>query len=146
MEDGRIQDNQITASTFFNAESAPSNARLNQNIGEGGWSAAASDTNQWIQANLLISTMVTGVITQGKGLRDQWVTKFKVQYSDDGVSFTYVKDPANQNDLVRCVYLLPSKLLFFVTSRYESTDNKRSILRGVFPVTVITLLLLKQSI
>ena len=100
MEDSRIQDNQITASTFYNAASAPSNARLNQNLGEGGWSMAAPG-NQWIQANLLISKTVTGVITQGKQQRDQWVTKFKVQYSDDGVSFTYVKDPANLNDLVR---------------------------------------------
>lgn len=37
-------------------------------------------------------TKVTGTATQGRGDHPQWVTKYKLQYSKDGVNFNYYRE------------------------------------------------------
>ena len=83
MEDGSIADSQISASSEFSAALAAVNGRLN----EGGWSVASGsvNVNQWIQVDLQAPTIVSGIITQGRdSTGQQWVTMFRVEYSDDG--------------------------------------------------------------
>ena len=69
----------------------PTNARLNRPSGGGtigAWSSKVSDTSQWIQVAFLEVTRITKIATQGRyDHYDQWVTKFKVSYSLDGVHF-----------------------------------------------------------
>ncbi|XP_038060028.1 lactadherin-like [Patiria miniata] len=97
MEDGRIPDASITASSFFYnlANYAPHRARLNFQGGiSSAWaSAGPSDPNPWIQVDFGTSVIVTGVITQGRGdspYDNQLVSEFKVAYSNDGQEWTYV--------------------------------------------------------
>ncbi len=73
-----------------------------QSAGEVGhyWSAATNDINQWIQADLGAVVIVTGVLIQGRSDLDQWVTKFKVEHSNDGVYWKYVQDPTTKLDKV----------------------------------------------
>ncbi|XP_038060047.1 lactadherin-like [Patiria miniata] len=94
MEDHRIPDASITASSFWGnrADHAPHRARLNF---EGGlassWSSAGdSDPNPWIQVDLGCNVIITSLITQGRGDHDQWVTEFQVAYSDNGQEWTDV--------------------------------------------------------
>ena len=95
MEDGRITDSQITASSQFNSFHAPKYARLNfvpsvEDV-SGGWSAFTNDVNQWIQVDLSMEFKVAGVIIQGRDYwHQQWVTQYKVQYSDDGSTWNPV--------------------------------------------------------
>ena len=67
------------------------NARLNRLAGGGkfgAWSAKENDVNQWIQLTFIDDIMkVTAVAIQGRSDADQWVTKFKVSYSADGMNF-----------------------------------------------------------
>ncbi|XP_072033324.1 lactadherin-like [Amphiura filiformis] len=106
IEDGRISDDQITASSVFTSSHAnhgASNARLNrpaQSGTTGAWSALSRDANQWIQTNLGHSMVVTGVKIQGRSEGGQWVTQFKVQYSNDGNSWTFVQQTNNQGDMI----------------------------------------------
>ncbi|XP_072033326.1 uncharacterized protein [Amphiura filiformis] len=103
IEDGRISDNQITASSIFDSNHGATNARLNrpaQSGTTGAWSALHTDANQWIQANLGHSMVVSGVKTQGRAEHSQWVTQFKVQYSIDGNSWTFVQQTNNQGDMI----------------------------------------------
>lgn len=69
----------------------PTNARLNKPAGggkTGAWSAKINDVNQWIQVTFIDDiTKVTAVGIQGRSDYDQWVTKFKVSYSADGLNF-----------------------------------------------------------
>ena len=44
----------------------------------GGWAAATSNTNQWIQADLYRENWVSGIITRGRDDYNQWVTSYKV--------------------------------------------------------------------
>ncbi|XP_072018874.1 uncharacterized protein [Amphiura filiformis] len=107
VEDGRISDSQLTASTEFGTGTyhGANNARLNrvaQTGTTGAWSAQTKDGNQWIQAALGSPTWVTGVLIQGRAdiCCPQWVTKFKVQYSNDGNYWTFVRQTNNQSEMI----------------------------------------------
>jgi len=94
MENRLIQDAQITASSEYNSNYAAFQARLNFKTGRGKygtWSAGSDDTNQWIQVDLGGLTNITGIATQGRNIGYQWVTKYQLQYGDDGVHFHHYK-------------------------------------------------------
>lgn len=108
MESKYILDSQITASSEWNSNHGPSNARLNFQAGggrTGAWSSKTNDVNQWLQVDLGQKTRVTGIRTQGRSDFDQWVTSFTVSYSDDGVNFTPYNPNTVWND---CIPLLIS--------------------------------------
>ena len=106
MEDGTISDGQITASSEFDSYEAAVNARLHLLATDdyaGGWRSDIDDVNQWLQIDLgSIYTRVTGVATQGQNGDDYvyWVTKYKLQYSNDEVNFQYYKEPGDVVDKV----------------------------------------------
>ena len=86
MENGKIKDKQIEASSSLAAKQG----RLNF---KGSWSASTNDVNQWLQIDLdNYNTTVTGVATQGKNGKREWVTKYKLQYSDDGEKFQFYRE------------------------------------------------------
>lgn len=92
MEKGRIKDSQITASSEYSVQHAAKFGRLYfkaSDSKQGGWSAGYTAANQWIQVDLRKYTIVKGIATQGRNRYSQWVTKYKLQYSDDGVNFHY---------------------------------------------------------
>ena len=100
MEDGRIRDNGITASSQWDSHHGPRYARLYHQEklpARGAWSAKTNDLNQWIQADLGSLKRVSGVTTQGRNTEhSQWVTKFTVQYSEDGKTWNNVNDVTGQ--------------------------------------------------
>ena len=116
MESGKILDQQITASSKWNAQCAAHQGRLNfQEVVEGSvarksgsWSALINDQNQWLQVDLLHQeSVITSVATQGRnrdplwGPHNQWVTSYKLQYSNNGVDFEYYKDARQNSAKVR---------------------------------------------
>ncbi|XP_072017844.1 lactadherin-like [Amphiura filiformis] len=108
VEDGRITDGQLTASTVYDFDAnfhGASNARLNraaQPGTSGAWIAKVNDAFQWIQVDLEKPTWVTGVIIQGRQetAHAQWVTKFKVQYSNDGECWKFLQRTNNAGEKV----------------------------------------------
>ncbi|PFX22824.1 Contactin-associated protein-like 5 [Stylophora pistillata] len=98
MENRRIKDARITASSEYSVQHAAKFGRLKFKATgkkQGGWSALYND-NQWIQVDFTKYTVVKGIATQGRNGYSQWVTKYKLQYSDDGVNFHYYGE-SNQN-------------------------------------------------
>ena len=102
MEDDAISDGQITASSQWNAFQAAHQGRLHHQSIHGGWAAATDDANQWLQIDLGSQyTKVTRVATQGRtGVNMDWVTKYKLQYSNDGVNWQYYREPGEATDKV----------------------------------------------
>ncbi|XP_022106237.1 hyalin-like isoform X2 [Acanthaster planci] len=94
MEDGRIPDSSITASSTFTPTTCLTrNARLN-NPGspwtESGWCPSNSDrTNPWLQVDLQRPTKIEGVIMQGV-VGGLGVTAYQVQYSNNQTGWRYV--------------------------------------------------------
>ena len=105
MENGAISNRQITASSQLDANHAVTQGRLNFKATAnkaGSWSAGSNDSSQWLQVDLgILNTKVTRVATQGRDDSPQWVTKYKLQYSNDGVNFLYYKEPGRLENKVR---------------------------------------------
>lgn len=94
MEDGTITDAQITASSQVDGNHSAVMARLNFKADDskaGAWSALTNDRNQWLQVDLGSYTRVTRLVTQGRNAYNEWVTKYKLQYSDDEGNFQFYK-------------------------------------------------------
>ncbi|XP_038060752.1 lactadherin-like [Patiria miniata] len=93
MEDGTIQDDRITASSKHKTQYSAWKARLNNN---NRWIPSRNDTHRWIEVDLVESTVVTGVITQGwqpAPEKPRYVKKYKVSYQKQPSSdYEYVKD------------------------------------------------------
>ena len=89
MENDAVLDGQITASSKWdeNHASFPRNKQRS-------WSAATSDAYQWLQIDLVSQyNEVTGVATQGRNAsKYQFITKYRLQYSSDGVIFLYYRE------------------------------------------------------
>ena len=105
MKNGAIVDGQISASTQWDSQHAPIQGRLDFKAipgKAGSWSARSNNVNQWLQVDLgSQDTKVTRVATQGRNAHAQWVTKYKLQYSDDGVNFQYYREPGQNVDKVK---------------------------------------------
>jgi hypothetical protein len=55
---------------------------------EGTWSAQTNDANQWIEARSESNSYkIIGFNIQGRHSYDQWVTKYKSSYSENGTNF-----------------------------------------------------------
>ena len=115
MESGAIADGQISASSEYDANHAASQGRLRfqeSSVKAGSWSARPNVTNQWLQIDLgNLSTKITSVATQGRNYLQRWgedknqcVTRYKVQYSDDGVNFQYYREQGQTKDKVKILF------------------------------------------
>ncbi|XP_072051473.1 lactadherin-like [Amphiura filiformis] len=63
--------------------------------------------------------LVTGVKIQGRADEAQWVTQFKVQYSNDGNSWTFVQHTNNQSDMI-----------------FDGNTDRSTISTNIFPAQV----------
>ena len=103
MENGKIKDSEISASSEWRSDHAASQARLNFKAGSGktgSWSSLTNDENQWLQVDLTVEMKVTGIATQGRNAHPQWVKSYKLQCSNDGVSFQFYKQQEHQPEKV----------------------------------------------
>ena len=87
IEDGRISDSAMTASTIYSSVCAANHARLNFAPASGkvgAWCVKTNDVNQWLQIDLGTPTTFTKVATQGRQDSSQWVTSYSLSYSLTG--------------------------------------------------------------
>lgn len=101
MQSGTISDDQVTASSEYSGNLAAKNGRLL--IGSA-WSAGRGSNNehQWLQIDLGVeyTSTVTQVATQGSSEYNEWVKEYKLDYSNDGVSFQYYMEQGQNTDKV----------------------------------------------
>lgn len=70
-------------------------------------------TSNWIQVNLGQTRKVTGIVIQGCPQDDNWVTKFRIQHSSDGLTWTpYTADGE-----------VSERTLRFILSRRRADDH-----------------------
>ena len=105
MESGAISDAQISASSEVDKNHAAHQGRLNfqgSGIKRGAWSAHAAESSSWLQVDLMNNTAtVTRVATQGRhGNELQWITTYKLQYSNNTANFQYYREQGQNRDKV----------------------------------------------
>ena len=84
LEDGRIQDGAMSASSIWNNGCAAKLGRLNLKARQGyagAWCVKKADALQWLQIDLGTPTTVTKVATQGRQDSSQWITSYSLSYS-----------------------------------------------------------------
>ncbi|KAM7428989.1 hypothetical protein ABFA07_020090 [Porites harrisoni] len=96
MEKGGISNAKITASSQYHSPYQSYHARLNSRSGS--WVPRTNNGYQWLQVDLGKKTEVTGIKTQGRYNTHQWVTSYRVSYSNDGSTFQTYKE--NNQDKV----------------------------------------------
>ena len=118
MENGKILDSAVTASSIHDAGLTPGNARLNLDLGDCAWTTtSAGRNNAWIQVDLGDIKSVTGVATQGRCRKwNQWVKSYTVSYSTDGQIWEFFKESDSPK-----VRLLTS--FFSPTLRFTRSNN-----------------------
>ncbi|XP_064131935.1 probable carboxypeptidase X1 [Loxodonta africana] len=96
LESLRVSDGQLEASSSQSSGLGPHRGRLNIQSGledgdlyDGAWCAEQQDTEPWFQVDAGYPTRFSGVITQGRNSiwRYDWVTSYKVQFSNDSRSW-----------------------------------------------------------
>ena len=133
MESGAIADSQLTASSEFSNHRIR-RARLHTKetddvYSRGSWASATNDLNQWYQVDLGKITPVTHVATQGRNSYSpaQMVTKYKLQFSDDGASFLFYKrqgessDAVNRNIIYTLQDILSRYYFLFIRNKTNNT-------------------------
>jgi len=87
LADGRIQDNDISASGQHSSSYSKNKVRL-YGIAYS-WMKTGSS---WIQVDLKKSVNISGIITQGDATSRYWVLTFKVMYGEEVSKLKYVED------------------------------------------------------
>uniref|UniRef100_A0A3Q4MTN5 receptor protein-tyrosine kinase n=1 Tax=Neolamprologus brichardi TaxID=32507 RepID=A0A3Q4MTN5_NEOBR len=88
MEDGRIKDDALKASSQWHETTGPQYARLNREEGDGAWCPAAlPSVSQYLEVDLGRLTFLTVIGTQGRYIRNsgnEFAREYRVNYSRDG--------------------------------------------------------------
>ena len=95
LENGHVPDAAFSASSIDSASFVPARARLNihpDSKGKGAWAAKTNNDKEWLQIDFGELVRVTKVATQGRQDADQWVTKFTLSYSVDGIHWVEYKE------------------------------------------------------
>uniref|UniRef100_A0AAX7TBE0 receptor protein-tyrosine kinase n=1 Tax=Astatotilapia calliptera TaxID=8154 RepID=A0AAX7TBE0_ASTCA len=88
MEDRRIKDDALKASSQWHETTGPQYARLNREEGDGAWCPAAlPSVSQYLEVDLGRLTFLTVIGTQGRYIRNsgnEFAREYRVNYSRDG--------------------------------------------------------------
>ena len=125
MASGVISNAQISASSQMADKHAAQYGRLKKT---GAWVARKIDLHQWLQVDLGSYITVTRVATQGRNGYDQWVKKYKIQYSVDGVIFQVYKESGNVSVKVHVVtavvsYFRKTKTAYKLEREHKSAST-----------------------
>ena len=84
LEDKRLPNGAMTASSYYNRYLAPWHGRINHRWS---WSARRSTRTQWLQVYFGGLARITGISSQGRQDANQWVKTFMLTFSRDGIRF-----------------------------------------------------------
>ena len=98
MQNGRIRNQKVTSSSRWDNYHGPYLARLHKKRRgryRGAWSAGYNNHYQWLQIDFGRAAKIIRISTQGRQDVDQWVTRYLVLHSLDGINFVTYKERNN---------------------------------------------------
>lgn len=87
LEDGRIRDEALSASSQYHFTTGPQYARLNRDEGDGAWCPQVASDSQYLQVDLGQLTFLTVVGTQGRYAGNEFARAYRLNYSRDGLTW-----------------------------------------------------------
>ena len=91
LEDRSIPDSSMTSSTALSDYSKAPRGRLNLPSGStslGSWKPNDKDQDQWLQVDFGAELNIIQIATQGTYQTDEYVTRYSLEYGQDGLNFT----------------------------------------------------------
>ena len=85
MQNGRIKNVQLSASSILNKKFLPTFARLSR----AGWCSKHNRHQEWFKVDFRRPTMIRQIGTLGILKHNWWIRAFKLQYSQDGLHWIY---------------------------------------------------------
>ena len=95
LEDKRVHNKMMRASSYYNYWCGPWSGRLNgRRHGRygGAWCSKRRDRHQWLQIDFGALTKVYRIASQGRQNSAQWVTSYSLSYSKNGYKFITYKE------------------------------------------------------
>ncbi|XP_043601962.1 hemocytin isoform X2 [Bombus pyrosoma] len=89
----------FNASSIKSSEFQPENALLNGNTKF--WEPEYTTTDQWLDIKFQNPEPIYGIIIQGSTMENKFVTSYKVLFSENGHSFSYVMDDRKEPQVFR---------------------------------------------
>ena len=125
IEDKRVHDKMMRASSYTSYYCRPASGRLNgRRYGRygGAWCAKRRDKRQWLQVDFGALTKVSRIATQGRQNSAQWVKSYSLSYSKNGYAYvpyrvggrTKVSQRTFQEFIISTSYSMLVFLLFYV--------------------------------
>uniref|UniRef100_A0A8C9URN6 F5/8 type C domain-containing protein n=1 Tax=Spermophilus dauricus TaxID=99837 RepID=A0A8C9URN6_SPEDA len=74
----------FSSSSSMSSSYSPGYAKINKRGGAGGWSPSDSDHYQWLQVDFGNRKQISAIATQGRYSSSDWVTQYRMLYSDTG--------------------------------------------------------------
>lgn len=110
LANGIVTNQQMSASSSWDKDHGPENARLNLAAirgKTGGWATNTNNQNQFLQVDFWRNVKITKLQTQGYHNRAWWVQKYGLSYSADhgSSSLPFQKYQENGADKVRPHYI-----------------------------------------
>ncbi|XP_031561085.1 uncharacterized protein LOC116297077 [Actinia tenebrosa] len=110
MQDGKIQDNQISASsTYHVGYCSPSHGRLYETpnfIWDGGWCAKQNRIGEYMQIDLGTMKWVTKIATQGRNtVSNQWMKEYTLSFTNDTITWQDYRGDKNCTKLIAKTFL-----------------------------------------
>lgn len=84
-----LADANLSSSSIYSADLSHIYSRLNSTV-QNNWVPGTQDQNQWIKADFGSVKTVNKIATQGRHSAAQWVTSYKISYSNDNATWTYL--------------------------------------------------------
>ena len=94
------KDDQLTSSSNADHRHHSGRSRLHTTASRrtiGAWCPRSNEVGEWIQVDFSNRWKIHAVATQGRDRVNQWVTSYKLGYSDDGYTFIFIQK-ANDNE------------------------------------------------
>ncbi|XP_071956870.1 uncharacterized protein [Antedon mediterranea] len=88
VETGIVLDSQLSASSSYDEDHQPENARLNDPTG---WMANDTEPGHWLQVSFRKRMKITGVLIQGGGDTYSWTESLSIRYSLNGNNWWNLK-------------------------------------------------------
>ncbi|XP_076801812.1 EGF-like repeat and discoidin I-like domain-containing protein 3 [Clavelina lepadiformis] len=94
----KVQDADMTSSSLYSSTYAAHRGRLD---GAGVWIASNADNKRgaWIQVDMKITTTLTGVVTQGRGAHNHYVSGYKILFGNSHDALEFIQDD-DRNDVI----------------------------------------------
>ena len=122
MQNGRIKNRQISASSIFDKNHAAWLGRLNRKkVGHyrGAWAVRHSTRYQWLKVDFGRPTRIVQILTQGRQDYRQWVTQYYVTYSQDGIHWAEYKINSGRKVMLNDIHVEHAVLINMVALQYK---------------------------